>query len=79
MSRLLKTGLFLFASRTNWQYNPPQMDESNEKPRRYKWPWLVAAGLVLGIVLAVIWVHVAVKTVERERDWNGPITGNTSK
>ena len=52
------------------------MDEPNEKPRRYKWPWLVAAGLALGLVLAVVWVRVAVKTVERERDWNGPLTGN---
>ena len=55
------------------------MDELNEKPRRYKWPWLVAVGLVLGIVLAVVWMRIAVKTVERERDWNGPLTGNTSK
>jgi len=53
------------------------MDEPNQKPRRYKWPWLVAAGLALGLVLAVVWVRIAVKTVERQRDWNGPLTGNT--
>jgi hypothetical protein len=55
------------------------MDEPNERPRRYKWPWLVAAGLALGIVLAVVWVRIAVKTVERERDWNGPLTGSAPK
>jgi hypothetical protein len=52
------------------------MDEPNGKPPRYRWPWMVAAGLVLAIVLAVVWVRIAVKTVERERDWNTPPAGS---
>ena len=37
-----------------------KMNEPNENPRRYRWPWLVAAAVVLGIVLAIIWVGFAV-------------------
>jgi hypothetical protein len=32
--------------------------------RRHRWPWLVALGLVLGIVLAVLWMK---QEVERTR------------
>lgn len=50
-----------------------QMNEPNENPRRYKWPWFVLAAVVLGIVLAVLWMRVAVNKVERERDYNAPL------
>jgi hypothetical protein len=49
------------------------MNEPNENPRRYKWPWFVLAAVVLGIVLAVLWMRVAVNKVERERDYNAPL------
>ncbi len=49
------------------------MNEANESPRRYRWPWLVAAAVVLGLVLAVAWMSQAVKKVEQERDVNGPL------
>jgi len=52
------------------------MNEPKEKPRRYQWPWFVAAMLLLGIVLAVVWVIQAAKTVERERDFNAPASGS---
>ena len=45
----------------------------NENPRRYKWPWFVAAAAALGIVLAVVWMSFAVKKVEQERDVNAPL------
>lgn len=48
------------------------MNEPNDAPRRYKWPWVVAAFVLLGIVLAVIWVAFAAREVERERDWSAP-------
>lgn len=51
------------------------MNEPNENPRRYKWPWFVAAAVVLGIVLAVIWMLIAVKKVESESDWSKPLPG----
>jgi hypothetical protein len=58
------------------------MNDSNEPPRRYKWPWIVAAATVLGIILAVIWVAIAAKTVAQERDFNNnpqpPATGGTN-
>jgi hypothetical protein len=49
------------------------MNEPNENPRRYKWPWFVAAGVLLGIVLTVVWVAIAAKKVERERDFSAPL------
>lgn len=49
------------------------MSAPNEKPRRYRWPWVVAAMVLLGIVLAVIWVSFAVKEVEQERNPNAPL------
>ena len=53
------------------------MNEPNEKPRRYKWPWLVAAAVLLGIVLAVVWMSIAAKKIERERDYGAPLPGST--
>jgi hypothetical protein len=50
-----------------------EMSESNEPLRRYRWPWLVAAAVALGAVLAVAWVGVAARNLERERDVNGPL------
>jgi hypothetical protein len=49
------------------------MDDDDNNPRRYKWPWFVAAAVLLGIVLAVVWVSFAVKKVERERNFNPPV------
>jgi len=48
------------------------MNEQNENPRRYKWPWFVLAMVVLGIVLAIVWMFFAVRKVERERNFNPP-------
>jgi hypothetical protein len=53
------------------------MNEPNGDRRRYKWPWLVAAAVLLGIVLAIVWVSFAVKKVEQERDVNGPLPSST--
>ena len=49
------------------------MNESNQNPRRYKWPWLVLAAVVLGVVLAIMWMSFAVKREKEERDFNSPI------
>jgi hypothetical protein len=49
------------------------MNEPNESPRRYKWPWFVLAAVLLFIALTIVWVSFAVKKVERERDVNAPV------
>src|SRR6185369_13234513 len=33
--------------------------------RRYRWPWLILAALILGIVLMVLWVLGAVRRVQQ--------------
>lgn len=50
------------------------MDESTEKSpqRRYRWPWVVLAAVILWIVLAVVWMRVAVRHVEEQRDFSAP-------
>jgi F0F1-type ATP synthase assembly protein I len=49
------------------------MNEPNEKPRRYKWPWFVLAAVVLGLALAVFWVALAAKKVAAQRDFGSPL------
>jgi len=50
-----------------------RMNDPKENPRHYRWPWLVAAAVALGLALAVLWVGWAVKKIERERDLNAPL------
>jgi hypothetical protein len=40
--------------------------------RRSRWPWFLAAAVILFIVLAMVWMSFAVKQVERERGANPP-------
>ena len=44
------------------------MNEHLPEPK-YRWPWFVAAAVLLGFVLAVVWVAVAAKKVEQQRDF----------
>jgi hypothetical protein len=53
------------------------MNDPNEKPRRYKWPWFVLAAFVLFVLLAIVWMSFAVRSVERERNFNAPQTTNS--
>ena len=55
------------------------MDEMNEKPRRYRWPWFVLAAFVLFVLLAIVWMSFAVRTVEQERDLNTPQPTNSAQ
>lgn len=48
-------------------------DEPKENARRYKWPWFVLAMVLLGIVLAVVWMSFAVHREKQERNFNAPI------
>jgi putative heme-binding domain-containing protein len=44
------------------------MDEQNQPPQRYTWPRYVLAGVVLGIVLAVVWMSVLVRRIREQRE-----------
>jgi bacteriorhodopsin len=48
---------------------PPMSDP---KPK-YKWPWFALAGVILFIVLAIVWMTVAVKKEERQTDFSAPL------
>jgi len=48
--------------------SPPQ--------QHYKWPWFAAAAVLLAIILAVVWVTLAAKTVERQREF-APLPAST--
>jgi hypothetical protein len=49
------------------------MNESNENPRRHKWPWFVLAAVLLFFALTVVWMSFAVHREKQERDFNAPI------
>jgi hypothetical protein len=49
------------------------MNEQNDSPRNYNWPWFVLAAVVLGIILAVVWLGFAVHREKQERDFAAPI------
>ena len=55
------------------QFMVMQKPSGNSPKRNYKWPWLVGAAVVLAIALAIVWMDIAVKKVERERDVNAPL------
>ena len=43
---------------------------ATESKPRYKWPWYVLAALLLGLVLAVLWMSVAVRRTREQREGN---------
>jgi hypothetical protein len=47
--------------------------ENNSPRQKYKWPWFVLALVVLGIAMAVLWVTLAAKKIEQQRDLNEPL------
>jgi len=47
-------------------------EPNNPHPPKYKWPWFVLGMVVLGIVLAIVWMSFAVRKVEQERNFNPP-------
>jgi bacteriorhodopsin len=54
-----------------------RMNEPNESPRRYRWPWYAVAAVVLFVVLTVVWMSFAVKRERQERDFNAPLPNST--
>jgi hypothetical protein len=57
----------------------PKMDEPNEKPRRYRWPWFVLAAFLLGVALAILWMIFEIRIVEQERNPNAPLPAGSAQ
>ena len=55
------------------------MEGTDEKARRYRWPWIVLAAFVVFVLLAIVWMSFAVRAVERERNFNTPQTTNSAQ
>ena len=51
------------------------MKEISPEPARikYRWPWILLAAVVLGIVLYFVWVGLEVRHLEQERDFSAPL------
>lgn len=47
-------------------------ENSSPKPK-YKWPWFVLAFVILGIAMAILWVTLAAKKIEQQRDLDQPL------
>jgi F0F1-type ATP synthase assembly protein I len=43
--------------------------ENNSPRPNYKWPWFVLAFVILGFALAVLWMTLAAKKIEQQRDF----------
>jgi hypothetical protein len=52
------------------------LPDNNPPPRKYTWPWIALAFVILGIVLAVFWVALAAKQVRERRDYSAPLPTN---
>ncbi len=55
------------------------MGDQNENPPRYRWPWFVLAAVLLGVVLAIVWMCFAVHQEKQERDVNAPLPDTPSR
>jgi hypothetical protein len=42
-------------------------DGSTHRPR-YRWPWFLLAAVILGVVLAIVWMTAAIREVQEQRD-----------
>ncbi len=51
------------------------MDEPDQTPPRYKWPWFVLAASILFIALAVVFVGLKARQIKQERDFGAPTPG----
>lgn len=45
----------------------------DDKRRRHAWPWFVLAAVLVGIVLAALWLSVEIERTRRIRDANKPV------
>jgi hypothetical protein len=52
--------------------------EDSDRPH-YRWPKFLLAGVILGIVLAIIWVSFAVRNVRQTHDPFAPLPAKQAK
>ena len=45
------------------------ISEMSDEKQKYRWPWFVAAAILLFVVLAIFAVAFAAKKVEQQRDF----------
>jgi flagellar biosynthesis/type III secretory pathway M-ring protein FliF/YscJ len=50
----------------------PDPEQGHKPAQRYRWPLFVIAGVVLGILLAVLWLSFEIRRTERIRQLNSP-------
>jgi len=54
-------------------HNTTTMSDVEPPKKNYRWPWLVLAGVILGLILAVGWVSLAARKIAQEREGNTPL------
>jgi hypothetical protein len=50
----------------------PDASGEHHPPQRYRWPWMVLGAVILGIIMAVLWMSREVDRMRRIRDLNAP-------
>lgn len=45
----------------------------NNPEQKYRWPWFALAAVLLGLLLAVLWVGSAARKIAQQRDYNAPL------
>jgi len=46
----------------------PETETNLPAPRRHTWPWMVLAAVLLGAVLAVVWVRQEVRRLQWQKE-----------
>jgi hypothetical protein len=49
-----------------------QFQSQRQSGKRYTWPWFVLGAVVLGILLAVLWLSREIDRTRRFREFNTP-------
>jgi Na+/melibiose symporter-like transporter len=52
--------------------DPAGTNDETRPKQRYSWPWFLLAAVLLGIVLAIVWMSHEVERTRRNRDFTAP-------
>jgi len=69
--KIMLLGIFGWCWGWKIENTASDMDEQNQSgtPQKYLWPRFVLSGVILGIVLAIIWMAVLVHRVREQREF----------